>query len=55
MKQAIKKTVRTKAASLEVAPVKEATKANKAEEAELSNSTKTKLFNRFLEASCDCV
>lgn len=55
MKQVTKETKSANVTSHEAAPVKETPKANKSDDAKLSSIAKTKLFNRFLEASCDCV
>lgn len=55
MKQAIKKAEATKTASLQATATPKTPKPSETEEARVSNLTKTNLFNRFLEASCDCV
>jgi hypothetical protein len=55
MKQAIKETEVTKATSLQTKTKPANHQANKTDKESLANQAKTKLFNRFLEASCDCV
>lgn len=55
MKQAIKKVAPAKALPVKGTPAEKALKANNAEEVSAKDQQKTNLFNRFLEANCDCV
>ena len=55
MKQVIKETEVTKASSLQTKTKPDNHQTTKTNEDSLANKAKTTLFNRFLEANCDCV
>jgi hypothetical protein len=55
MKTAIKKTAQSKVSHQDTSAVIKSNKSDKSKEASLLDLEKTKFFNRFIEASCDCV
>jgi hypothetical protein len=55
MKQAIKKVDAVKASPAQATHETKSLKSNQADEPRLTDLSKTNLFNRFLESSCDCV
>lgn len=55
MKQTIKKVDAVKASPAQATSETKLRKTSKAEAAGSKDLSKTNLFNRFLEASCDCV
>ena len=55
MKTAIRKTDLSKVSHQDTSAVIKSNKSDKTKEAHLLDLEKTKFFNRFIEASCDCV
>ncbi|MFV1921174.1 MAG: hypothetical protein ACMZ63_01000 [Methylotenera sp.] len=55
MKTAIRKTDLNKVSHQDTSAVIKSNKSDKTKEARLLDLEKSKIFNRFIEASCDCV
>lgn len=55
MKTAIRKTDLNKVSHLDTSAAIKSNQSGKTKEARLLDLEKTKIFNRFIEASCDCV